>query len=123
MTASRVAVVAGNYREYAAWCQENGHPLRGGPVFYATPDALEGMTGVEVIRTGTWQGRHDLAELEATLAIVNRVPAPGSAGHAPVIGYEQDDFLYAGRCGCGAGRYFLTGELALRWRDDHGGTP
>lgn len=114
----RVAVIAGNYREFVAWCRENGHPLRGGLVFYATDDALCAASGVDVVRTGTWQLRRDLAEVESALAVANHGPA-AAAGHTTCIGWEPLDLLYFGRCSCGAGRYFLTWEQALGWRDAH----
>lgn len=120
--ARRVAVVAGNYRQYVTWCRDNGEPLRGGSVFYATVESLGrvslgSVSRVEVVRTGTWQERRDLADIEALLAAANRPPDDGA--HATTIGHEPLDLLYFGRCTCGAGRWFLTWELTLAWRDTH----
>lgn len=112
-----VAVIAGNYRQYMHWCQENGiHPWSG-PAFYATVDNLQRRSQVDVVRTGTWQFRRDLADIEDTLRFVNRVC---TADHVSKVVFVRDDMLYRGECTCGAYMYFPTGLLASDWVDQHG---
>ena len=70
------AVIAGNYRQYYAWCREQGISPRGGGAFYAEPMMLRGRNDVTVVRTGTWYERDDIQEIEAILQVVNRLGEP-----------------------------------------------
>jgi hypothetical protein len=70
------AVIAGNYKQYVDWCREQEISPRTGDAFYATPESLRGRNEVRTVRTGTWQERDDLREIEETLLVVNRFGEP-----------------------------------------------
>lgn len=39
--------------------------------------------------------------------------------HVTVVGYEQQDLNYRGRCSCGVERRECTWEKIQQWRDEH----
>jgi len=49
-----VYVVAGNHRQYLAWCKKNKkNPYREARYIHS-PEQLLGLRGIEVVCTGTW---------------------------------------------------------------------
>lgn len=60
-----VVVLAGNLREFHAWCHANGHSPRERGVKYATgPHTLYALNRARVVRYGTWQDRPDSQALQ-----------------------------------------------------------
>lgn len=69
----RVAVIAGNYRQFTGWCRDQGiHPHSPQVIYAASPSRLRGYSDLKVERVGTWHERDDLREIEEELRIVNR---------------------------------------------------
>jgi hypothetical protein len=64
-------VVAGNWRQFSDWCREAGVSPHSRSVVYATATSLRGRRNVDVIRTGTWEERPDLQEIERDLRFAN----------------------------------------------------
>ena len=64
------AVIAGDFRQYKRWCREHGvHPY-GRDAFYATATSVRGRRNLSVARTGSWETRKDLAQIEADLEFI-----------------------------------------------------
>lgn len=60
-----VVVLAGNLREFHAWCRANGHSPRERAVRYATgPHTLHALNRARVVRYGTWEERPDSQALQ-----------------------------------------------------------
>jgi hypothetical protein len=89
----QVAVIAGDWQEYTAWCRENDMPPCGGPAFYATPDSLQGRADVTIAVTGAWKDRGDLAAIREQLGHVFRV----GPGHPQAVLKEIEDALLFGK--------------------------
>lgn len=73
MTAKSVAicVVAGDYQEFRAWCQEQRLSWSNPEVVYVRSQAdLVGRRNIYVVHTGTWARRRDLVSISETLAIL-----------------------------------------------------
>ncbi|HEX5566003.1 MAG TPA: hypothetical protein VFY14_03520 [Streptomyces sp.] len=72
----RVVVLAGNLREFRAWCIDNGRSPHDPRVIYASSwHKLRGLTDVEIIRYGRWWNHPDMKRLEeAAQAIERRRP-------------------------------------------------
>ena len=65
----RIVVLARNLAEFHAWCRQTGTSPRDRTVVYASgPHALRGLTGVEIVRHGSWWDRPDEAALTQALA-------------------------------------------------------
>ena len=65
----RIAVLAGNYREYRHWCGLAQLSPRGPEAFWiGGAISLRGRSDLDIVTTGTWYERDDLAEIEAALA-------------------------------------------------------
>jgi hypothetical protein len=73
---ARIAVIAGNRSQFELWAKANREkagPRRAGGYarcFYAsTVEMIQGSFVSEIVRTGTWQARRDLREIEDTLRL------------------------------------------------------
>ena len=64
-SSERIVVLAGNLREFHAWCHATGHSPRERGVKYATgPHTLHALDRARVVRYGTWQERPDSQDLQ-----------------------------------------------------------
>lgn len=62
-----VMVFAGNYQQYAEWC--NAQPINEHFRYVSDLNSLRGMRGCELIRIGTWHKRKDATDIEREIML------------------------------------------------------